>query len=168
MKFWLIGMMGSGKTAAGRVAASNLRVPFSDTDQLVEQRSGMSISVYWAEFGEEGFREVERDVVASLETQHGIVATGGGVVLDRANRDILSRSGTVIWLDARPVALAERVQAGGERPLLASTGLRAEVVLETTLARRSALYEALADHRIGTDELTTAEVAREIELLWKR
>lgn len=167
MKLWLIGMMGSGKTSAGRLAASHLGVAFADTDELVERLVGTSIAAFWADFGEDAFREKEREVVASLETADGVVATGGGVVLDGGNRSIMASSGTVVWLDARPPALAARVDQPGARPILVSSGLDARTTLAATLAERSNLYRELAHHRVATDELTAVEVAREIELLWK-
>ena len=166
MKIWLVGMMGSGKTSAGEMAAAKLGVPFADTDRLVEERVGASIAGFWKEHGEAAFRQVESDVVAELETVEGIVATGGGAVLDTTNRAIVARSGRVVWLDARPEALAARVGTGGERPLVGGRHASTRATLQLTLDERSSIYEDLAEHRIGTDDLSTEEVAAEIELLW--
>ena len=166
MKIWLIGMMGSGKTSAGELAASNLGVPFADTDRIVEDRVGASIASFWNEHGEAAFRRVESDVVAGLETADGIVATGGGVVMDPANREIVARSGRVVWLDARPEALAARIGSGQDRPLLSDSRAPIRTSLRLTLEERSSVYEELAEHRIPTDELSTEDVAARIELLW--
>ena len=166
MKIWLIGMMGSGTTSAGELAASNLGVPFADTDRMVEDRVGVSIASFWNEHGEAAFRQVESDVVAHLETADGIVATGGGAVVDTASRDIVGRSGTVVWLDARPEALAARVGETPDRPLLSESPASARITLQLTLDERAAIYEELADHRIPTDDLSTEEVASRIESLW--
>lgn len=167
MKIWLVGMMGSGKTSVGEKAASNLDVPFADTDHLIEQRVGSTIATYWTERGERAFRRVEREVVAELEDAGGIVATGGGAVMDEANRAVIARSGVVIWLDARPESLVERIGDFGGRPLLEKGGAPAREVLASTLDERSVVYRELADHRIATDELSAEEVARRIEALWK-
>jgi shikimate kinase len=166
MKIWLIGMMGSGKTSAGEIAAGNLGVPFIDTDRVVEQRTGESLSDLWSRGGEEFFRDVERTVVEELASEEGIVATGGGVVLHEGNRRLLADSGTVVWLRAEPAAIVSRVAASSDRPLLAETGDRAGVI-EEKLRERLALYESIADHRIETDDLSPTEVASEIEALWK-
>lgn len=167
MKIWLIGMMGSGKTSAGEIAASNLGVAFLDTDRLVEEKLGMSIARFWTEHGEKAFREVERSVVEEIVDVEGIVAAGGGVVLDEGNRELLSRSGTVVWLDATPAALASRVAGSTDRPLLVQAGEQPEVVLETKLQQRIGLYESVSEHRIATDDLAPGQVAMRIEALWK-
>lgn len=167
MKIWLVGMMGSGKTTAGSMAASALGVPFLDTDQLVTDKVGTTIAELWSDEGEGVFRSAERAVVADIEARSGVVATGGGVVLDAVNRAILARSGTVVWLEASPRVLAARVSTSAERPLLETADQPAVAVLERTLAERSILYEAVADHRVDTDHLDAAAVARRIEGLWK-
>lgn len=166
MRIWLIGMMGSGKTSAGEIAARNLGVPFMDTDRIVEQRTGESVTSLWSASGEEAFRDVERTVVEELAGEEGIVATGGGVVLDAVNRQVLVDSGTVVWLRAEPSTLAARVAMTSDRPLLAGSEDRVGV-LETKLRERLDLYESVADYRIETDDLSPAEVAGEIEALWK-
>lgn len=167
MKIWVIGMMGSGKTSAGEIAATNLGVPFIDTDQVVEERTGMSVAGVWASGGEETFRDIERSIVEELVDAEAIVATGGGVVLHEGSRRLLVESGTVVWLDATPSALASRVAGSSSRPLLAGAEEEPEEVLETKLSERVALYESVAHHRIDTDGLSPVEVARKIEALWK-
>lgn len=167
MKIWLVGMMASGKTTAGRLAAASLDVAFFDTDELVADEAGTSIAELWAERGEEAFREAERAMVARLEPKQGIVATGGGVVLDEANRMVLTRSGTVAWLDASPMVLASRAGGSAERPLLAGSDNEAESVLSETLAERASLYSEVADHRLETDGVDPETIAGWIEALWK-
>ena len=166
MKIWLIGMMGSGKTSAGEIAAGNLNVPFMDTDRIIEQRTGESVSSFWSANGEEAFRDVERSVVADLAGEEGIVSTGGGIVLDASNRRLLVDSGSVVWLQARVSTLASRVASSSDRPLLAASEDPFDV-MESKLRERAALYEAVAGYRIETDDLTPSEVAGEIEELWK-
>lgn len=167
MKIWLVGMMGSGKTSAGALAAAGLGVPFLDTDQLVAEKVGKTIAELWSDEGEEAFRSVERAVVTDVEASSGIVATGGGVVLDELNRAALARSGTVVWLEASPSALASRVSGSAERPLLETAGEPAVSVLARTLADRSWLYADVAEHRVDTEVLDVEAVAQRIQGLWK-
>ncbi len=144
----LVGLMGSGKSTVGRVCAERIGFEFADTDELVETTTGATVAEIFAAEGEDGFRRHERAVVADVvqaPTPH-VIACGGGVVLDSANRTALRSRGVVIWLDAPSTVLAERVGADPSRPLLASADPA------TTLARlaevRHAAYEAAAHARV--------------------
>jgi shikimate kinase len=160
---WLVGMMGSGKTRGGRLAATRLGVGFADTDEEVSRSVGLPLAGVWASMGEAGFRDLEREAVAGLAGFAGVVATGGGVILDEGNRQIMS-SGRVVWLRAPPRALAVRV-SGTERPLL--HGDRPDVeTLTRLLAEREELYRAIAHHEVDTESLDVEEVAHRIESLW--
>lgn len=161
-----MGMMGTGKTAAGRVAASRLGVEFADTDELIVAGARRTIEELWESEGEVAFRDLERKVVGDLAGFDGIVATGGGVVLDPTNREVIGQ-GTVVWLRASPSALVERLGRGRERPLLskASSGLAGAV--SRLLQERGDLYRSLADHEIDTENLDVDEVANRIESLWR-
>lgn len=161
---WLVGMMGTGKTAAGRIAANRLDVEFADTDQLVEAAAGRSIAELWEVEGEAGFRERERVVVADLGGFEGLIATGGGAVLDPANRAVM-RQGTVVWLRASPPVLAKRVGLAPNRPLLSGVATPADS-LARLLEERDGLYDTVANHVIDTDELDIESIARRIEDLW--
>jgi len=160
---WLVGMMGSGKTRGGRLAATLLGVGFADTDVEVARSAGRTVARIWSSRGEEGFRDLEREAVSSLAGFAGIVATGGGVILDEGNREIMS-AGRVVWLRASPRALAARV-SGTERPLL-HAGRPDVETLTRLLADREELYRALAHHEMDTEGLEVDEVAHRIESLW--
>lgn len=164
MTMWLVGMMGSGKTRGGRLAATRLGVGFADTDEEVSRAVGRPVAGIWASLGEAGFREAERQVVAGLAGFAGIVATGGGVILDERNREIIS-SGRVVWLRASPRALAVRV-SGTERPLLHSGDGPDVDTLTGLLADREELYRAIAHHEVDTEGIAVEEVAQRIESLW--
>src|SRR5213593_1297251 len=100
----LVGFMGSGKTAAGKLAAQKLGLKFVDMDDLIEQRHNQSITQIFETKGEAFFREHERKLVRELAARQGhCIATGGGVVLDPNNLRDLGRTGIVIccWVDAR-------------------------------------------------------------------
>lgn len=158
---WLVGVTGAGKSTAGRIAAIDLGVPFWDTDELIEADSGAPVAEIWTREGEEAFRALEAEVVARLSGAVGIVATGGGAVLDPANRAAMK--GTVIWLTASPTTVAERIDPTG-RPLLAGANVAERI--EALLEEREHLYEEMAGHILATDGLDVRAVADRIARLW--
>ena len=166
MTLWLIGMMGSGKTTAGKLAASNLGVPFEDTDEVVAERVGCSVAQLWGSLGEAGFRDAEKAALSNLASVEGIVATGGGVVLDEGNRRILSQSQKVVWLEASPTVLEMRLDSTVDRPGLLSSETSTVKFLTGLLDERLALYAEVSTHRILTGSIDAAVVAKEIEDIW--
>ncbi len=162
---WLVGMMGSGKTTAGRLAAERLAVPFLDIDDEVAAGRGSSLPELWDELGEKGFRELESAAIERVAGAEAIVSTGGGVVLDRANRYRMKSTGTVVWLKAPPPVLAARLEAGGGRPLLDDHPDQANR-LAMLLEERSRAYGDAADYEIDTSQLSVEDVAMRIVGLW--
>src|SRR5262245_6205046 len=109
---YLIGPMGSGKTAVGRRLATLLGIEFIDSDAEIEKRTGVDIRYIFEKEGEARFRERERDVIADLTALEGVViATGGGVILDPANREQLAETGTVVYLETTIETLVRRTKA---------------------------------------------------------
>lgn len=162
MTLWLVGMMGTGKTTAGSMAASRLGVGFADSDTVVEEMAGCRIDVLWEQDGEEAFRALEKEAVARLAGFEGIVATGGGAVLDSASRALMS--GTVAWLKASPEVIAVRL-GGSDRPLLEGHD-DAVGRVASILRSRSGLYEEVATCRIETDGESLETVAQRIAAAW--
>jgi shikimate kinase len=117
---WLIGMMGSGKSTIGAIAAERLGLQFFDTDRMIVARSGVSIPEIWEEMGEQMFRDMEREAVAAVPLERSLAAAGGGAVLDPANRAVIASSPPVVWLRALP---AEIAGAPRRDPREESTGL---------------------------------------------
>lgn len=154
----LVGMMGSGKTSVGRRVAEALDRPFLDTDSLVEAHTGRRVAEIFATDGEPAFRRHEADAVeeATSWPTPAVIATGGGVVVDSANRERLARSGTVVWLSATIDTLLGRVRSGDHRPLL---GDDHETVLRLLAAERAGLYQDVAGAVVVVDDLTTEQVA---------
>lgn len=114
---FLIGPMGAGKSAVGRRLATMLKRSFYDTDAEIEQRTGVDIPFIFEKEGEAGFRRRERQVVVDLSKLQGIVlATGGGVVLDEANRSDLSAAGAVVYLHASVDQQLQRTRRGRGPP----------------------------------------------------
>jgi len=165
MTLWLIGMMGSGKSAAGRLAAGALGVDFADTDEEIASRMGCSVAQLWGNLGESAFREMEKAALSRLSGAKAVVATGGGVVMDPANRALMRESGTVIWLTASPATLASRVGAGDTRPLLAGAA-PVEESLDAILRERTKAYASASHSQIDTEGRTVEQVAEEIAALW--
>lgn len=155
----LIGFMGCGKSSVGRRIASQTGRRFVDTDEAVSAREGRSISRIFAERGEAHFRELETAALKEFAGTTGIVlATGGGIILREENREALRRIGPVVWLDADPNILFERVSRNKKRPLLHTDDPRA--TFEALLAARRPIYEATADFRIDSTGLSHDDVAR--------
>jgi shikimate kinase len=157
----LIGFMGSGKSSVGRRLATRTSHRFVDTDELVATRAGRSITQIFAEHGETHFRDLETAALLECVGRTGIVlATGGGIILREENRETLHRIGPVVWLDADPDALFERVSRNKKRPLLQTEDPRAS--FDTLLASRREIYAATADFRVDSTGESHDDVAQAV------
>jgi shikimate kinase len=158
---FLIGPMGSGKTAVGRHLARALRLPFHDSDAEIERRTGVDVSFIFEKEGEAGFRQREREAIEALTALEGIVlATGGGAVLLAQNRQRLAARGCVVYLQTSVAQQADRVRHGRNRPLLASgdAGTRLGELMHV----RAPLYEEIADLVVATDGRRVGSVAEQV------
>jgi shikimate kinase len=161
---YLIGPMGSGKTAVGRRLAILLSKQFFDSDAEIERRTGVDIRYIFEKEGEARFREREREVIADLTKLTGvIVSTGGGAVLDPKNRERLASTGTVVYLHANVDTQLMRTKPGRTRPLLMNDDPRA--VLEKLMSIRRPLYEEIADIRVDTTGKRVRAVAASVREL---
>jgi shikimate kinase len=159
---YLIGPMGSGKTAVGRRLATLLGKQFFDSDAEIEKRTGVDIRYIFEKEGEARFREREREVIAELTALDGVVvATGGGVILDETNRDRLAKTGAVVYLETTIDTLVRRTRVAKTRPLLVGEDPRA--VFERLMTVRRPLYESAADLRIETTGRQVRAVAADIQ-----
>ena len=157
----LIGFMGTGKSTVGSRLAQRLKRKFVDMDREIERVVGMTVSEIFKRYGEIRFRSEEKLMVQKLARESGLViAAGGGVVLDQGNIDTLSRNGIIIWLEATPTAILERVnRKKGTRPLIKKDVKLQDI--EEMLKAREALY-AQADYRVNTSGKSPEQVANEI------
>jgi shikimate kinase len=158
---FLVGPMGAGKSTIGRQLAESLAMAFYDSDKEIERRTGVDIPLIFELEGEDGFRKREAQVIQELVASDGIVmATGGGAVLDPANRDLLGARGRVIYLHADIDQLVKRTARDRNRPLL--QGVDARERLEQLMERRGPLYSEVADITIDTGGRNIRAVVNEI------
>ena len=160
----LTGFRGTGKTEIGKILASRLNAPFIDTDALIETRTGRSIPDIFHYEGEERFRNVEREVMASLPQEDVIVSTGGGVVCDPKNMEYLRRNSTAILLVADIDTIEQRLLKKTRPPL---TGLPLHEEIAEMMDRRRRNYYASSDLCIDTTETSTVVAAEKIIALLK-
>lgn len=115
----LVGMMGAGKTAVGKVLAARLQVPFLDSDAEIEKAANMKVAEIFQRDGEAFFRDREAEIIRRLlDGKGGVLSTGGGAFLREQNRELISRKGVSVWLNADLDLLWRRVRHKTTRPLL--------------------------------------------------
>lgn len=164
---FLIGPMGSGKTAVGRHLARLFRLTFHDSDADIEARTGVDIAFIFEKEGESGFRAREKESIERLTSLDSIVlATGGGAIIDADNRRVLAARGAVVYLMTSVDQQIERTRHGRHRPLLNDSD--AEATLAELMRRRAALYAEIADLTVSTDNRRVQLVADEIHEALRR
>ena len=155
----LVGPMGAGKTTIGGLLAESWGLAFRDTDADIEAVEGREISEIFVDSGEGYFRDLERTTVAAAVAEHdGVLALGGGAVLDPATRRLLSGH-RVVFLKVGLSEAVKRVGLGTSRPLLLGN-VRARI--KALLDERTPIYEEVATEIVDTDGRTPDEVAAEI------
>jgi shikimate kinase len=158
---FLIGPMGSGKSAVGRHLARLFRFTFYDSDADIEAKTGVDISFIFEKEGEAGFRVREKEAIDRLTRLDSIVlATGGGAVIDDENRRLLSERGFVVYLETSIDQQLERTRHARHRPLLNDTD--PEQKLRELMLRRAALYAEIAKVTVSTNGRRVQLVAEEI------
>jgi shikimate kinase len=158
----LIGFMGAGKTAVGRVLAEKLDKKLVEMDSLIELKAGKSIARIFEEDGEIAFRQLEIEITEEVATgMNQVIACGGGVVLNKINIDRLREGAIVVYLIASPEVILSRISTDSSvRPLL-EKGNKATAIKEL-IAFRQPFYERSADIKIDTSELSIEATANKI------
>lgn len=167
MNLILCGMMGSGKSTVGAKIAQLIGWEFCDTDQMITEKHGDIPSIF-QNYGEAHFRALERETVAELALQDGLViSTGGGLVLQKGNVEALKQSGKIVFLRATVDTLSTRLKGDGSRPLLQSKTQSLTDRLTALLSERTPIYEGVADFIVDADKKTPDEIADEIIKIMK-
>ena len=159
---YLIGYRCTGKSTVGKLLADRRRMAFLDTDGFLTGYVGCSVTEIIERDGWKRFRELERFALEEAAAGDGlVVATGGGIVLAPENRELMAKTGIVVWLKAGVKTLAKRMGADGvtdsQRPSLTGKGSVDEIA--EVLKERHSLYEEAADVTIETDTMTPDQVA---------
>jgi shikimate kinase len=160
---YLVGMPGAGKSTVGRELAGRLGVPFLDLDAEIEREAGAAVADIFRDEGEASFRALEAAaLVKGSMHDPAVIACGGGVVLEPANRITLRNTGVAVYLDVPLDELRRRVQPAADRPLI-----RQEGDLERLLASRGPLYREFAGHVVdGSGDPGVVAAAIIEELRW--
>lgn len=156
--------MGTGKTSVGQHLSETLNMELVDTDEIVEEQSGLSISEIFARFGEVHFRDLEEEAVRMASIlENRIISTGGGVVLRRQNTERLKENGVAFCLSATAEEIYERISSESHRPLL-RVGNALDRIRQMLEIRES--YYAQADYTISTSNKSVPEIAEEISQIF--
>lgn len=154
--------MGCGKTAVSKAYSAIYGVEKVDTDEVIVERYG-DISAIFATKGEETFRDVETQVTKEVASTYdnAVISLGGGCVLRSENVQALKETGKIFYLRTKAETIIQRLKGDGTRPLLQGD---LEERVNSILAKRSSIYEAVADYIIDTDGLTPEEIAKKIRM----
>ena len=166
MNIFIVGPMGSGKSTVGKIISDELFLDFFDTDDEIETRTGASIDWIFDLEGESGFRKRESEMLDKMVKRNSIVlSTGGGIVLESSNRELLSSRGTVFYLSTPISVQVERTAKDKDRPLLKNG--EPEKILSKLHDERKEFYKSVSDHIVETENKSSQEVASEIIKLVK-
>lgn len=141
----LTGMMGSGKTTAGKILADKMQIDFYDSDALIESSGQRDIHSYFESEKEDIFRDLEESIITDIIERHYIskspciLSTGGGAVLRQSTRQVLKLKSISIHFDAPASLLWERLKEDSSRPLLKTQAPKE--TLENLLNQRRPYYE---------------------------
>lgn len=157
----LIGFMGSGKSSVGQRLSQLLEMEFIDTDNLIQEKTTLTINEIFEGHGEDFFRKLEIETIKDLQSRKNtIISCGGGVVLNPENIESLKENGKLIWLKARPQEIYKRISNDETRPLLGNDFTVEE--LRKKLELRLGLYENSKNIEVDTDGKSVDQVCQDI------
>ena len=158
---FLIGFMGAGKSTIARNLQKELGMELVEMDERIVKEQGMSINDIFKTKGEDGFRDIESQLVIDLGKQDkAIVSSGGGVVIRPENVKNMKKSGKIIYLTAKPETILDRVKDSTQRPLL-NGHMNVEYINEL-MSKRKDFYEEAADYKVATDGKNVSQICQEI------
>lgn len=164
-KIYLVGFMGSGKSAIGRRLSYYLKMPYYDMDHEIVRQQGMSIPEIFEKYGEQRFREIEKEFLQSFRDEACIISTGGGVAMIEANRKIMRRTGLVFFLDARFEDIYMRIRNDKNRPIVQKSS---EQELEELYNHRRKFYREAGHIQVLTANRTLRQIVEYIAFQVKR
>jgi len=153
----LIGMMGSGKTTIGRALAGALNLEFHDSDQIIEEKAGLTTSEIFEKYGEEKFRTSEAKTMKELleASEPKIISTGGGAIIKQQTRQLIKDRGLSIWLDVDIDALYDRISKNQNRPLLQTENPK-ETLRTLMIARKEFYTQANIHFKLDHNSVSAA------------
>ncbi|MCH7762473.1 MAG: shikimate kinase [Candidatus Marinimicrobia bacterium] len=155
---FLIGMMGSGKSTVGKLLAEKMQMTFIDLDEIIETNARKSVRELFEQEGESHFRKLESEALVNIKKENSVIACGGGIILDKLNRNKLQSSGKVVYLQVSISKLTKRLQSLNDRPLL--EGKEIEKELNRIWDKRKELYEGVAQMTIQVDKQTPEQITK--------
>ena len=157
----LIGPMGSGKSSIGKKLSKMMKFNFVDTDNLIEDSTGVDIPTIFEHEGEEGFRERERNILQEIsEYKETVIGTGGGIIISEKNRTTIKNMGFVVYLTASVRELVYRTEHDKNRPLINNNDDDAEDKIKKILKDRKEYYEKTSNMIISTDIYDTVKISK--------
>ncbi|MCY9549563.1 shikimate kinase [Lysinibacillus xylanilyticus] len=164
-KIYLVGFMGSGKSAIGRRLSYLLKMPYYDMDHEIVRQQGMTIPQIFEKYGEARFREIETEFLKKFRDEACIISTGGGVAINAENRKIMRRSGLVFFLDATFEDIYKRIQHDPNRPIVQSS---TKEELEKLYHYRRRFYRETGHIQVLTEGRTLRQILEYLVFQVKR
>ncbi len=160
----ICGFMGTGKSVVGKAVSTALGFNFVDTDSLIENSCGKTITEIFRDDGEEYFRDREKEILSHLPLHDSVIAAGGGMIIDRENYRRLSGLGLMILLTASVETICRRIGNDNSRPLLSSENLNDKV--QELLSQRQPVYDMIGN-RINTDRMNVSGVCDALTKIYR-
>ena len=157
----LVGFMGCGKTTIGKKLAKAFEYTFTDMDDEIVKKAGMPITEIFEKYGEAYFRSMETELCGEMSERGGcVIATGGGVIKNEKNMELLKQNGTVLYIKASPEHIYKNIRNDRSRPLL-NTGDKMERI-KTLMEERRPMYESRSDITADITGMTSREATNKI------
>lgn len=167
-RIYLVGFMGSGKSAAGKRLAKRLGYHFTDLDKMIEYQYKTSIPLFFEKYDENAFRLIEQKALHQTSSlRKAVIATGGGTPAFSDNMDFIIKNGLTIYIELAPKALSNRLSnAKKKRPLIKkATSDELAAIIKEKLAQRESYYKKahLIVQGINLQVSTLVQVIRDYE-----